>query len=289
MKATCLAQLGLQGYRLGILPIQRWKFTAELNKTLAWRHLGQSAMERKSCPSPFSKFGKHFLNQETMKHCFIGTETSKPWHAATFCITCKSDSHIRGTDPKTQMAALQISCFGQYGQSSWNGSSARDDSGSGAASAANQSWLSTPEQSIIALKEAKHGRMCELFASAGTLSHQAGVFLGCPALADDSAAERGFVDRGEICSAKFKLGWTRVLWSTVPLAFGAAFRFVDCKFRRGRPGGRRRAAMMARAGSRCIVSRSHVRPFQMSRTAFSLIPNARAMSAGSRSRSLCAI
>ena len=55
-----------------------------------------------------------------------------------------------------------------------------------------------------------------------------------------------------------------------------------CGCRGGRPGGRRRAAMTTRAGSRCIVSRSQVRPFQMSRTAFSLTPNARATQHGLR-------
>ena len=45
---------------------------------------------------------------------------------------------------KTQRAASPSSYFGQYRQSSWNGSSAQDDSGSGAASTADQSWRRPP-------------------------------------------------------------------------------------------------------------------------------------------------
>ena len=50
--------------------------------------------------------------------------------------------------------------------------------------------------------------------------------------------------------------------------------------KRGRSGGRRDAYVMTRAGSRCMVSRNQVRPFQMSRTVFSLTPKARAILEG---------
>ena len=83
----------------------------------------------------------------------------------------------------------------------------------------------------------------------------------------------------ESCGIRAKPLWasksSQQLCSVVVDAF-VDLELVKRRFKRGRPGGLLLATITTRAGSRCIVSRSQVRPFQMSRTAFALTPNSRA-------------